>query len=242
MPGEFVKKIRGKGSGEKFFNEIFFNRLFHNISVPIIKIEAETGQIRYKKINNEVITNSDLVKIGENLATIHGQCMTLCEIWPSKFLERYSSQEKYSGLIKDLQEGIGKVKVGWVHGDYRLRNMLKERGRIYVTDWEYGQLGFIYWDLGIFIADIRHNQFHGRLGDLSPKSFIDGYISQIPLSNKELNFATKIGGIDIIFDHIYPRINEKKPEPRSLFKDYSSKEEENLMSIDIVSKPSIRKM
>ncbi|KKQ91969.1 hypothetical protein A2574_01840 [Candidatus Shapirobacteria bacterium RIFOXYD1_FULL_38_32] len=82
--------------------------------------------------------------IGGHLALIHRKCQKYSNVWPLGILERYNIIEKYSELITSSKERIASPKIGLTHGDYRLRNILKDEEKIYISDWEFGGLNFIY--------------------------------------------------------------------------------------------------
>ncbi len=224
MMEELIKQIKGDRVEKRYFNEVFFNQLFSTISVPLLRTNLQLKQITLKKINKESLNNSDLKIIGEHLALIHRKCQTLSSVWPPGILDRYNAQKKYSDLINSSKEKVTKPKIGLTHGDYRLRNIMKDKKKIYISDWEFGGLNFIYWDLAIFCADFLHNQFHKNYGGLSLINFIEGYFSKNYLSDDELNFSLTLGAVDVIFDHTSPRVGEKIPEPNTLFKNITKKE------------------
>jgi hypothetical protein len=89
--------------------------------------------------------------------------------------------------------------------------------------------------LAIFCADFLHNQFHLNYGGLSLIYFIEGYMSKNYLSDDELNFSLTLGGVDVVFNHISPRVGEKIPEPNTLFKNITKKEIDFLLGTSLVN-------
>jgi len=63
--------------------------------------------------------------------------------------------------------------------------------------------------LAIFWADFLHNQFRNNYGRLYLINFIEGYMGKNYLSDDKLNFSLTLGGVDVVFDHISPRVGEK---------------------------------
>jgi len=234
MTCKFVKHFTGKNMDKRFFGELFFNRLFNEFTPQIIDVDKKLRSIFFKKIKTSKFSYIDSYNIGKLLATVHNRCCLVIGVWPQNIMQKYKPFPEIDSQLSLLQKEIKKIRVGFIHGDFRLRNILKDGQKLLFTDWEYAGINFVYWDLAIFIGDLRHQQYHKKHLDLSVKEFLNGYSCINHLTKNEIRFIMKLGGYDIVLDHLSPEITEKNPIPATLFKRFNAKEEKYLLDANIM--------
>lgn len=225
--GRIYIKTLDKPNEKIIEKEIKARKLFPRQSLPIIKTEENLRIFMPEAGMLEQPNNQDLYRIGQNLAKIHLMDLSESQEWPDKLLKRYEALPEMERSIIDAAKLIGSIKIGWIHGDMRLKNITKFKKKIVFIDWEFLGKNFIYWDVAIFLADIRHSQFHGRNTNLKLEYFIDGYTESLRLSTEELKFCYILGANDIVFDHLQG--DSEKPINGVMFEKIESGEREFML-------------
>jgi thiamine kinase-like enzyme len=225
----FVKDFKTNQNRRGFDREIIANKLFSEFSEPIFNVENNKLKIYYKYlIQLDELNNQDLHRIGEILNLIHTRCSFTFNYWTNFFFDKYSLNSKLSNKLNEKKHKIKKIRGGFLHGDYRLMNILKTKEGIKIVDWEYFGINFIYWDIAILIADLRHRQYHKELLNLDIKHFFNGYGTS--LTQEEKDFSMYLGAVDIIIDHLFPNKKEKSPIPKDLYNNFCFEEREYLIN------------
>lgn len=132
-----LKKSTGLKSQRRFNTELKYAQIFNYISPKIISANEETLEIIYREINQErEWVNKDLYEIGQILAEIHLENMKIVIFWPERLFLRFNERPEYQGLLQlyQFRDLIKEVKTGTIHGDFRLRNILKDDKEIKITD------------------------------------------------------------------------------------------------------------
>lgn len=230
----YLKQFEGDRAQKRYQNEIRCAQMFPLITPSVVSRDDKNLRLEFELLrgDNTAFTRSGLVAIGRTLAQIHKQGGVESGEWvESGLLSRYQATSS-SPLRERYQSVKGKIETprySLTHGDYRRRNIFLTKGDgVKVIGWEFAGTNLIYWDLAIFIGDMRHQRYH-KIHDLDDSAFLEAYTRYIPLTDGEISFCRVLGGLDIVLDHIEPREGEKPPEPSDLFTNFNDKEMEYLL-------------
>jgi len=230
----YLKQFEGDRALKRYQNEIRYARMFPLITPGVVSRDDKNLRLEFELLrgDNTAFTKSGLTAIGRTLAQIHKQGRVEPGEWTeSGLLSRYQATSS-SSLRERYQSAKDKIEVprySLTHGDYRRRNIfITEDGDVKVIDWEFAGTNLIYWDLAIFIGDMRHQRYH-KIHDLDDSDFLEAYTRNVSLTDEEISFCRVLGGLDIVLDHIEPRQGEKPPEPPDLFVNFNDKEMEYLL-------------
>ena len=231
---KYLKHFEGDRALKRYQNEIQCAQMFPLITPRVISRDDKNLRLEFELLrgDNTAFTKSGLVAIGRTLAQTHKQAGIESGEWvESGLLSRYQATN-ISSLRERYQSAKGEIEAprySLTHGDYRRRNIfLTEGDGVKVIDWEFAGTNLIYWDLAIFLGDMRHQRYH-KIHDLDDSHFLEAYTGEIPLTDEEANFCRVLGGVDIVLDHMEPRQGEKPPEPSDLFVNFNEEEMKYLL-------------
>lgn len=231
----FSKAFFGDRALKRYRNELLYTDLFSTISPRVVSKDETNLRLEFEFLrgDNTTFTEDNIGSMGKTLAHIHKQQGIKLGSWEqSRLLARYQVSES-AFVVNEygkVRVMLAKPQFGLTHGDFRRRNIfISDNNGVKVIDWEFAGENIIYWDLAIFIGDMRHQRYHGA-HSLDDSPFVHEYLKVIPLIDEEVEFCRVLGGLDIILDHIEPRPGEKPPEPQNLFLNFSEKERDYLLS------------
>lgn len=230
----FLKTFVGDKALKRYNNELRYAKVFPTLTPKVISADNNNLRLQLEFLDgdNNTFTQSIIKNIGKILAQIHKPHGLRAGNWnQSILLSRYQKTDSYF-VVNEFQKAKSALKrprYSTVHGDFRRRNIFISKNDIArVIDWEFAGQDIVYWDLAIFLGDMRHQRYH-KIHNLDDSPFISEYLKHIFLTNEEVNFCRILGGLDVILDHIEPRLGEKPPEPHKLFLNFGSEERDYLM-------------
>ncbi|MFC2089137.1 phosphotransferase [Bacteroidota bacterium] len=176
MNPDYAPELLNSGQNwiqEEYFEGTPLNRIFDdNLINDVVK------RLISKHLNELLIPASKTIPANEYLNQIQSTCATIT----NNDKHRIKTETKTT-IEKTLELCIAKylsnepVPVTWSHGDFQMANVLVNDNTFKVIDWEAADKRFIYYDLFVFLGEMRvHGSFEKAL------TLFEGQIQNYSLS------------------------------------------------------------
>lgn len=151
------------------------------------------------------------------------------------------SDKKVTNLMKELvllfdkYNNVNKTDLCQLHGNFALRNILFDDINISLIDFEDSKFDTIYYDLGMFIAELNNKSvfvFNSMFNNVLIKLFVNGYNKKITINNYMLNSYV----LYHLVSSYYEVVNRARPNSLSKRSFLAYKKYHNLVLIKRVVK------